>query len=815
MSFEAFSSSDSWFYRAIRIFPHEVPRTAVVWAFRFLYRFALVVLWTYIVSMVADMGAPPLLLAFLFLGHAFFVFLGSFLTLRLFRYVDLDHLFIGYIAGSVLLLLIAQGFNVFFVAPLLSLLSVLFVESFFLVQISIHIETFTERLFTPLESQRTFPVVESADTISVIFAGLLLAFGGSFLTLYRISWLVIAFLMLLFPLLLSYHQAVRFVPGVRLFRDEILAKKPHSHRFFSTIMRQPFFVTLGILVLCQWFFSVSLEYLYTTSIATHSFGLSTLTGNATENTLVETFGFLQILFGGLALVTQLFVAGRFLSGHGIAQSILFHPLVALFSLAAMIAKFSPFTTILARANSEVTGVVFRNAYQSSYYVFQEEESQYARNFLDGVVRPLGTLFGTFFLTLSLFLTRWTYSQTVIFFGIFVVLLFFFLAASAVQKRYTSVALEQVMDPETDPDHVISLLEVLSQRGHGTTASFLVRLFERPGVSSVVRCALLRLLSRDDAHFSIVFSAVSDTEPDIRSAALASLVSLYQSGYFQRHPYSRSATFQTLRDRLIVEQDESNRLSVLRTLSLFEEELSSSVLFEMCDQFPRSLLGPFLYDMRFRLDPLQLTDIRTYLLSDDIRVWPYMILILYSHDAYRSEALRRLSDLEHLPSPYARRMWATIHVLLPDLSNPRLLHERLTVSSDVLERALLFAGLLIRGDETALHPFASSLVDHGSSMFLLARPILDALPVAYVHGADRFLQQQIFHRLHALMHHQHDMSFSRFSDEELRFLHDAYTLLHVPEGILRVRHEGLKRSISFSAPPPSSSFLPLWFSHIAP
>src|SRR3989338_7463416 len=47
------SAQRSLWYRLIRLYPHEVSRTAIVWTIRLLYRFVFVVSWTLIVAHIA------------------------------------------------------------------------------------------------------------------------------------------------------------------------------------------------------------------------------------------------------------------------------------------------------------------------------------------------------------------------------------------------------------------------------------------------------------------------------------------------------------------------------------------------------------------------------------------------------------------------------------------------------------------------------------------------------------------------------------------------------------------------------------------
>lgn len=776
----------SWLYRLIRLYPHEVGRTFVVWIIRLLYRFVFVVSWTLIVAHVVSSYHSELALPVLFLIHAFLVLLGSTISFFLFTRLPLENLFLYSLITGVVILFGSQ----FLISDDTVKIGVLlFVESFILVQLSINIETFTERFFTPYESVRTFPIAESGDTIATLLAGAFLYMNASTLSMTRVVWIIVAVLSLMIPFFLQYHSFLRSHPGVCLFRKQLIGGEHHVFQpsyVAKLVSRHPYIVTLISVVLAQWFFSVVLEYLFTYAIAAShlkSPELLPATSGGVENLLIEEFGALQILFASAALISHFFLAGRFISSLGIVGSILLHPLVSLLSLAAMITGFSPLTAIVARVNAEVTGVIYRNSYQSSYYVFEEMESQFTRIFMDGIVRPLGAMLGTSFLVLSYFFVPHGSYLTFILTGLFVVLLIFALSTVTLQKQYVRLIAHQLKRNDTDPDLRLNLLDVLSQTDYPQKTILFDSIFQSSGGSPLFLVKLIEIFAREKSHFTEIVSMLRHSDSTVRFASISALQIFFDSRYFEENILSRRTVISELMYCSLHESDRKISVFILSFLARFKEKEVLDFLLSHLQNDQGDSLSAIIIACDVFNDPSFYPLLVTFLDSTDPRVWAHSALILYRFDAYR-EKVRHLIRTKMVDSSHSSRVaLAFLLAQIADNSYGNYCKERLEHSEDTLEKVFLALGLVSIGEEASRAVFSHFL-------FSLNREgdisqLVSLLPPSGRYVVERDLQQRALHQLHILLRTFEHGSLSHLDIASLKKLRALYGMLNATEEILKI------------------------------
>jgi len=139
--------------------------------------------------------------------------------------------------------------------------------SIFLVQFKIILNGFVENLFTPLESERTFSFIESAETIGGIIAGLLVVGFSASIDPVKFVYIWILALLLILPCIFYYRYSLKSVPKI------FIGKKITEHEHISIVekfkdishqIRQVSFIKgLFFVVIFQWIFSNLIEFQYT------------------------------------------------------------------------------------------------------------------------------------------------------------------------------------------------------------------------------------------------------------------------------------------------------------------------------------------------------------------------------------------------------------------------------------------------------------------------------------------------------------------------------------------------------------------------
>ncbi len=779
----------SLLYRFIRLYPHELGRTSVIWIIRFLYRFVFVLSWTLVVAQVSSAFHGEMSLPLLFLFHAVLVFAGSLASYVLFQYFQLESVFLVSLLVGVGALLGVQFLQV---SDFIKISVLLFVESCILVQLSINIETFTERLFTPLESSRTFPVVESGDTVATFLAGLLLFTYATSLTPTRVIWVVIGILALLIPLFLQYHSFIRSMPGLCLYRKQLLGHgKREEHQLSLSLAKKfPYLRVLAIIVLSQWFFAVVLEFLFTFSVSSQIVQHAELVpaaSGAVENLLIHEFGLLQIFFALGTLFSHFFLAGRVMSSLGIIGSMILHPIVSLLSLAGMVTNFGYFSAVLARMNAEITGVLFRNSYQSSYYVFEEVKSQFVRIVLDGIVRPIGSLLGTFFLLGTFYLVPSKYYVTAVLIGLFFVLLLFLLATIGLQRRYTDQVIVQIKDPETDLELKLSLLDVLGQKGHQHIYPFLRSLYVQPGLPSMLKMKLIEIFSKEQDFIQDILLALSDADFAVRFASLQALSSLEKRGAFQNQLLTREVLIRELKTRYIRESHEDLRYMILLFLAKFKDKQVLDFLLNLLQSESGDSLAEIIQACEAYGDTSFTLYLEQFLAFPDPRVWSSAALCLYKHETHQEKVL---TFLRKQIGDVSASSYRALAYVFSEISHQHFLgymERRIGITQDERERMLLAFGLIKLHSDLGVQVCFEMIFHENRVAATLARRLLYYLPPSLQHQLDIQIQHRALAHLHAFLQRVTGRELEELELSELHYLRDAYTLLNVTEEIIEIDH----------------------------
>ena len=155
------------FSHVFNISKHEIFRVVIAWILKFLLHTATVLGFTITLALfVGEMGIEKLPLLFVF--QALFAIAGTFLLSNyLKKFSKAKALNIGAFTFSILAIL---AFFIHTSSQILFFTLLILIYSVIITQMNIALSLFTEELFSPLESERTFPIIESAEPIGCIFA---------------------------------------------------------------------------------------------------------------------------------------------------------------------------------------------------------------------------------------------------------------------------------------------------------------------------------------------------------------------------------------------------------------------------------------------------------------------------------------------------------------------------------------------------------------------------------------------------------------------------------------------------------------------
>jgi len=529
--------------------------------------------WTIIVGMfIGRYGLSYL--PFLFVVNAVFSILGTFIYSLIREKVSKEMIiFITVLlAASLLCLAVFFGKD----SPVAFFGFLLAAEAVFLVQLKIAFNGFVETLFTPLESERTFPVIESSETIGGLTAGVLVTLFASSVDT---SFFVYLWIFTLFCVLICLLVRKFLNKGIYRFSMSVDNEEPqiseHAGGLFSKIrdaasqIRSVSFIKgLLVVVILQWIFANLIEFQYTKAVTENISAAVLNSGSGFEHALVHSLGSLSIIFSASALVVQLFVGSRLITSLGIIGSMMLYPVVMLLSVLGLSVRFGLPTAVLAQTSHTITHTIYLNSYHAAYYSIKEHFREHTRGFIEGIVKPFGALIGTILLIVSQKFFHGENLNLVLNLVMMAVLVCLFFVIYGLQKKYTKVALHNLLRSE-DKIERVEAIDILSQKGHKSALSGLLQVLNDPKESDFMKIKVLNAFGELNELGAIdsIISVFKSHKLDLRIAAVDALTS-YKSvkNLFHENLFYEYKIIEALKNLYINEKNEEIRSKIVRFIS---------------------------------------------------------------------------------------------------------------------------------------------------------------------------------------------------------------------------------------------------------
>lgn len=548
---------------------------------KFLYRTAFVIGWTVLVAMfVSYYGIFAL--PYLFVLNAVFSVIGSLLYSLFFERFNKETILIGtiFLAGLVIfgaVQMISVNLILFFALLIIGI-------SVFLNQLRIILTGYVEEFFTPLVSERTFPIIEVSETMGGIVAGLLLTLLADYFALSNFIYLLISILFLIIPLVLFYRlddgvlrlknneEKTEISEGMFHKLKDIFANKTYSSYIFGLI---------GI-VLFQWILFNLLEFQYIKIVYQNVSNVIFEAGSGFEHAFIHDLGLLFILFSTSALIVEIFLGSRLITGLGVVGAMLLHPIVTLFSLLGLTFQFNFLTAVLAKNNFTITSVIHTNTYHISYYAVNERYREQVREFLEGIVRPLGAIIGT---SIVILLEKFLAEQSLVFYLNVTMILFaflFFYITYLQQEKYTKVAVQELLYSK-EKSVRLNAIDILAQRGHKTAvAVFRSVLFNSDELISI-RVKIIKVLAelRNSNSILDLVECLNSEHPEIYEAALNSLLSFkVLKDYSREYLFVKYRLILALKRLYSIEKNKDVLSKIIYLMSLLSNVSTVEFLFKI-------------------------------------------------------------------------------------------------------------------------------------------------------------------------------------------------------------------------------------------
>lgn len=724
----------------------------------FLTRFGFIVGWSVLIAIfLGEIGIDWL--PALFLINASLVMLGTLFFRQIIHLVRREVLITFTVIAAAALLISATLFvetNSMYFFGL-----ILVAESVLLAQLVILLSLFNEELFTPLESQRTFPIIESAETIGGIAGGLTLSLFAHSLPTYKFIIIWALTLLLILPVVLKFNARTMDVPKI----EEKKHKKPGEKLYegFSTLRKIPFLKILMIVIILHWGMMNIVEFQYTKAIQQEVYSMqeSTIVMHETageielasehysedqihdfEHQIAYKLGFLHMIFNAAALMIQLVLASRILTSIGVISSMMLHPLVTLLNLAGLTLRFGFFTAALTRGTYELTNLIFKNAYDSSYYAIPHEQRSDVKELMQGIMKPLGAIIGTVCIILIASNTAGI-EQTLILNTILIGMGILMAGLiSSLSKRYTSIS-EKNLSKKVDLPTRLNAVEILAQKGHEKKTPSLQKILTRKGEPEVLKQSILKTLGaqQDTEAIDTILKLLGDRKGSIRLAAIQALQQFEEIGKKKMdHAFTKHRIIESLKDRLLKERNEGIREELVHCFHEVSPGELTKFIIKVLDEHEEKR-ADFIRMLRFFKDPNLKPYLEPYLTSRDPELKAASIIALWQFKGIHTKLEHHLKQMLLNKNTSTMAMGIEVAGQVKYQKVKRELKSLLNHNSKEIRHASVLA-LAQMEDESIIPHMIGLLSDPQHEWFEQTKSILASLPKKFKYTVESALHLHV-------------------------------------------------------------------------
>lgn len=658
-------------------FQQTWPRILFAWLLTFLTRIGFIIGWTIITAIVvSNFGITNLPL--LYLAHAGLIICGSLIYTSFIHRLKIESSLISAITGGTIALFSAVLFAE--TNTILFLGLILIAASLFLSQIAITLSLYIEDLFTPMEFARAAPLIESAETIAGVAGGLLITMLAEKINTNQFIALWIIALVIMVPIVIFFWDIQTRIPVLRFKKEK--HQKGHMKETlkegFQVFKTNTFLRTLIILVACQWLVMNILEFQYTKTVEQHLTQIQEETLAAipydswmvsvtempseikntplitkaeakhiTEKEIAKLLGLMHVIFSGAALGMQVFGVRRIIATLGLASSALIHPIVTMISVVSMMLHFGLVSSVSAKAGFEMTSTLFLHSYHASFYALKHHLRMYAKEFLDGIIKPLGAVFGiALIIVVQHFASgpEMTLTLNLVMLGVLAIMI---ISLFPLQQQYTQMAQQHLFLPGVHPAK-LDAIEILGQKGHSEPGILLAYSLRNTTEEDLVRIKILKTLGKiqDPETIPEILEALESGNDSIKYAAIEALRQ-FKNLHTEliKHAFSRHRIISTLKHVFNHHNTDEVRKGVIELLAQFNEEETITFLIEILNSENEKMIIEALQACRVFKDPNAAYYLTRFLQSPNPQIKAQAIIAVWHFKKYRPKIQKALLELQ--------------------------------------------------------------------------------------------------------------------------------------------------------------------------
>lgn len=556
-----------WLYRKLNVADHEVARVNYMWSLQFLWQVGFVFAWTVVTALFLDIFGIQNIL-YLFLIDAWLLIAGSYLAHFCFLRMPIHQfLYVNVLATLGFLALAWFGRD----NPVMFFTGVILAKDLFFSQVRIATLRRNEELMSPTEATHLMPVVETALTIGTIVGAGAFLYLLSFLPSKQVLFFWVVPLLALIVLIHFGPRYLRDIPQIhKLSKPEA---EENDQIQFGALKKIRFLWLMSLVILIQGVLWSVLEFEFLSSLTEHvqshppQFELpaqeiqANLLHNAIpevteaahkvaekssaymEYSMAHALGFLELLFGLVALLVQGLLASRVLKHFGVVHTMLIYFL----GLLGVVATFAlgGISMNLVKGYKHGFHALFMSSYHLSFYSIFSKNRESVRHFLEGFIYPAGIIAGVGLMIIcAQFMIPLSYLMVVLVSALALLMM-------PMREAFTYLSKRNLKSDQCILTKMHSI-EVLGQRGHHQAMKHLGAELLRTDLHPVVREKIVVTLSRiNDPEVIHIYVQIlrSKTESDeLKVKILESSLKLEAlSDYWAKHAFSQYHLLETLKE----------------------------------------------------------------------------------------------------------------------------------------------------------------------------------------------------------------------------------------------------------------------------
>lgn len=754
------------------------------WLLRFFYFFGYILGWTILTALfVSRFGVEKLPLLYIF--NAGLVMLSTFYFTKLVRFFSNSELInLTLLLGAGLLFAASFLINI---STGLFIAAILLANSIFLAQLEIFIFSFTEDLFTPLEAERLFPIIESGELLGAVLGGLSVTFLSHIFPPQKLIFFWILALLSISAIIYFLPHEANSLP--RLTRRHTLKNKA-SHELTKTtdyIKSVSFLSKLAVIVGLFWmlFYLVQFQFTY---FITENVRAALQPGQSLESALTAEIGKLEAMLHTTGFIVQFFIAGRLISSIGTIKSLLIQPVLSIAGGLAVLIYPGFITAFIARNNLEIGRSTHLNAYHNTFYAVRHSMRNQVREYFEGYTRQIGIIVGMvglliFQFTISSIAASYQLNLSIV----IIALVSIFLVIKA-KPAYTSYARSHITSP-TSSETQKSAISILLQNGHTKEydqlfTKDLIKILSEKTSAPEVKVEALKLLTKiqNPKALSSIVAAISDKSRDVRTQAVHSL-SIFNKKSIK--PDTLQKIVERLEDLAISDAERETRIAAIRSLIKLSPRQAKSFI---SNAITRALpnLSDYIYAASLLKSPEIIPSIKPFLSSDSTKIKSSALISLWQL-SHNHEYLN--SHLAEFLNPKSSQDHLTLINILSKINYPageKILTKYLNSKNSEHKRNATFA-LAKKLNPAAIPTLANYLSDPNSPDHQVSKQLVRTLPHKFQRRIHSQMHTQLTSKVRDIITKSGVKFLEDLSKNDLLQLKYAYAATNDHQALIDIEH----------------------------